>query len=355
MSKSKGNVIDPLELVEKYGCDALRFTLSALAVPGRDVKLDPARIEGYRNFATKLWNAARFSDMNGAEVAADFNPATVTQTLNKWVVGKMASLEKNLQASLDAYRLNDSASLLYQFTWNSFCDWYIEFAKPIFNGNDDAAIVETRRTTGWVINNLLRMLHPFMPFVTEELWGKFGGGDSGLLINARWPGLDSGLVDLAAEEEIDWLIRLISGVRGLRSETNVPAGAKVKLLALGPSEQTEGRLAANGDVIATMARLDALTIVSGELPKDAVQLVVDEATFGLPLGEVIDITAERARLGKEIAKLDGEITKINKKLGNAQFLAKAPVTVVAEQHSRRDDARQTIEKLQAALSRLVGL
>ncbi|MGO1117409.1 valine--tRNA ligase [Rhodovibrionaceae bacterium A322] len=355
MSKSKGNVIDPLELVEQYGCDALRFTLSALAVPGRDVKLDPARIEGYRNFATKLWNAARFSDMNGAVVDPAFDPATVTQTVNKWVVGKVAGLERDLKASLAAYRLNESASLLYQFTWNSFCDWYIEFSKPIFNGDDQAAIEETRKTTGWVINSLLRMLHPFMPFVTEELWAKFGGETAGLLIDAQWLGLDESLIDPAAEAEIDWLIRLISGVRGLRSETNVPAGAKVKLLALGASEATQARLTANTSVISTMARLESLTQVSEDLPKDAVQLVVDEATFGLPLGEVIDITAERARLEKEIGKLDGEVFKIDKKLGNEQFLAKAPESVVAEQRSRRDDAVQTIEKLKAALSRLADL
>jgi valyl-tRNA synthetase len=350
MSKSKGNIIDPLEMIETYGCDALRFTLAALAVPGRDVKLAPERVEGYRNFATKLWNAARFAQMQGATVPEGFDPHGVEQTLNRWIVSRLTATRGKLDEALAAYRLNDAASVLYAFVWHEVCDWYLEFAKPILQGDDAAAAAETRATLGWAMNNLLRLLHAFMPYVTEELWEQFG--DGGLLIGAELPPRDEGLLAPEAEAEIDWLIRLIGEVRAVRSETNVPAGAQVELLVKDAGETTKARLERYAGVIQRLARASGVELALGDLPKGAVQIVLDEAIVALPLAEVIDLEAERARLAKEIDKVEGELQKIDRKLGNAQFLEKAPMEVVEEQKQRREDYAQAREKLSGALRRL---
>jgi valyl-tRNA synthetase len=298
MSKSKGNIIDPLELIDRYSADALRFTLAALAVPGRDVKLDPARVEGYRNFVTKLWNAARYCQMNGAEVRPDYDPADNRLTLNRWIVGKVRETARELEVAIDSYRLNDAANLLYHFTWGSFCDWYIEFSKPVLTGDDAEAAAETRATMGWVFNALLRLLHPFVPFVTEELWQQYGGPDAGLLISAAQPDPDALPDDVEAAAEIDWAIRLISELRAVRAEMNVPPAARLTLLIKDAGPMTEARLKAHSGLIERLARVERIDLVLGELPKGAVQSVVDEATLALPLGEVIDIAAERARLGQ---------------------------------------------------------
>lgn len=351
MSKSKGNVLDPLDLIEQYGCDALRFTLTALAVPGRDVKLDPARIEGYRNFATKLWNAARFCQMNGAAIAPGYDPGACVQPVNRWLVGELVELERGLERALAAYRLDEAAGLVYRFTWNGFCDWYIEFAKPLLE--DEGSAAETRATMAWAMHVLLRLLHPFMPYISEQLWEQFG--DEGLLLAATRPGLSDSLRDPEAAAEIGWLIRLIGELRTLRAEVNLAPAAKPLLLAKDAGPQTEARLRRHGALAQRLARLERIDLVLGELPADAVSFVVDETTFGLPLKEVLDLDAERARLRKEIDKLAGEVEKIERKLGNEQFLAKAPVEVVEEQRGRRAEALQAREKLQASLARLEGL
>jgi len=351
MSKSKGNVLDPLDLIEQYGCDALRFTLAALAVPGRDVKLDPARIEGYRNFATKLWNASRFCQINGAAAAPAYDPGACAHSVNRWLVGELVEVERGLERALAGYRLDEAAGLLYRFTWNGFCDWYIEFAKPLLEEEETAA--ETRATMAWAMNVLLRLLHPFMPFVSEQLWEEFG--DEGLLLTAQRPALSEALRDPEAAAEIGWLIRLIGELRTLRAEVNLPPAAKPVLLAKDAGPQTEARLRRHGALAQRLARLERIDLVLGELPADAVSFVVDETTFGLPLKEVLDLDAERARLRKEIDKLAGEVEKIDRKLGNEQFLAKAPVEVVEEQRGRRAEALQAREKLQASLARLEGL
>jgi valyl-tRNA synthetase len=350
MSKSKGNIIDPLEMIETYGCDALRFTLAALAVPGRDVKLAPERVEGYRNFATKLWNAARFAQMQEAAEPAGFDPAKVEQTLNRWIVSRLTATRAKLDEALAAYRLNDAASLLYAFVWHEVCDWYLEFAKPILQGTDAKAAAETRATLGWTMNRLLRLLHPFMPFVTEELWEQFG--DEGMLIDRQLPDAEAGLLAPEAEAEIDWLIRLIGEVRAVRSEMNVPAAAKVELLVKDAGETTRARLERYAEVIQRLTRASGIDLALGDLPKGAVQIVLDEAVVALPLAEVIDLDEERARLAKEIDKVQGELQKIDRKLGNPQFLEKAPAEVVEEQRQRREDYAQTRVKLQGALSRL---
>ena len=355
MSKSKGNIIDPLELIDGYGSDALRFTLAALAVPGNDVKLSESRVEGYRNFATKLWNAARYCMMNGAELDPGFDPAACKHAINRWIVGKVAQTGDKLDAALEGYRLHESASALYQFTWHAFCDWYIEFTKPVLAGNDAEAAAETRAAMGWALGQLLHLLHPFMPFITEELWSSLSGGKQGMLMTDGWPELGAELVDGAVEAEIDWVIGLIGEVRAVRAEMNVPPGAWLDLFLKDIDEARLARLERYGDAVRRVARLSRLERLGGEVPEGSVQIVIGEATAVIPLAEVIDIGKEQERLKREIDRVAGDIAKVEKKLGNEQFLAKAPEEVVEEQKERRDEALRTRERLSAALERLSGL
>ena len=356
MSKSKGNIMDPLEVIDRYGCDALRFTLAALAVPaGRDIKLAESRVEGYRNFTTKIWNAARYCEMNGATLDPAFDPASCKLRVNRWIVGKVMQTAEKLRAALDNYRLNEAASVLYHFTWDEFCDWYIEFTKPILTGADETAATETRATMGWAMGRLLHLLHPLMPFVSEELWGQLSGDPDSLLIGAAFPDPDAALIDTEADAEIDWVIRLISEVRTVRAEVNVPAKAMVKLFLRSASETTLARVAAQDETIRRLARLESIAPLDGEAPQSAVQTVIDEATAVLPLAGVIDIAQEQIRLRKEIEKVQGDIAKVDKKLSNEQFLSKAPMEVVEKQKDQRAEAVLVRDKLTAALDRLAGL
>jgi valyl-tRNA synthetase len=352
MSKSKGNVIDPLELIDEYGCDALRFTLAAMAAQGRDIKLAVGRVEGNRNFATKLWNAARYCQMNECVAQPGFDPASVKLTVNRWIVGEVAKTAARAAEAIEAYRFNDAANALYQFTWNTFCDWYLEFTKPILNGDDAEAKAETRATTGWVLDEILQLLHPFMPFITEELWEKLGTGREHGLIHASWPQFGSDIADASAEAEMDWVVRLISTVRGVRSEMNVPAGAQIPLLLKDASPGTVQRLDTYRDIILRMARLSSADTTSGPAPKGSIQAVLDEATVVLPLAGVIDVDQEKARLSKEIDKHTAEIAKIDQKLGNANFVSRAPAEVIEEQRDRRATAEAAKQKLAEALARL---
>ena len=356
MSKSKGNIMDPLDVIDRYGCDALRFTLAALAVPaGRDIKLAESRVEGYRNFTTKIWNAARYCEMNGATLDPTFDPAACTLRVNRWIVGKVMQTAGKLRAALDSYRLNEAASVLYHFTWDEFCDWYIEFTKPILTGADQAAAAETRAAMGWAMGRLLHLLHPLMPFVSEELWAQLSGDPDALLIRADFPEPDAALIDAEADAEVDWVIRLISEVRTVRAEVNVPAKAMVKLLLRSASETTLARVAAQDETIRRLARLESIAPLDGEVPQGAVQTVIDEATAVLPLAGVIDIAQEQIRLRKEIEKVRGDIAKVDKKLANEQFLSKAPTEVVEKQKDQRAEAVLVRDKLAAALDRLAGL
>ncbi len=351
MSKSKGNILDPLEIIDAYGCDAMRYTLLALAVPGRDLKLDPERLEGYRNFCTKLWNAARFCEMNGAKLPADYDPAACKQQVNRWIVGKVVEAGRNLDTAMQGYRFDEAASSLYHFTWRLFCDWYIEFAKPLLQEDGEAA-EEVRATMGWAIQRILCLLHPLAPFITEELWEKLGYDDAGLLISTQVEPLPDSLIDPEATAEMDWAIRLISEVRTVRSEMNVPPGAKVELLLKDASPDTLSRVERQKDLLMRLARLSSLEPLQGESAKGAVQFVIDEAVGILPLADVIDLSAEKARLQKEIAKAEGEIGKLDKKLANQQFLAKAPPEVVEETKARLKEGQDLRDKLAAALQRL---
>ena len=355
MSKSKGNVIDPLELVDEYGADALRFTLAAMAAMGRDIKMSKQRVEGYRNFGTKLWNASRFCEMNECIRVDGFDPSAVTQKVNRWIVGEVEKARDGVQAGILDYRFNDAAGAIYHFTWRVFCDWYVEFIKPILNGDDQQAKQETQATAAWALDQCLTLLHPFMPFITEELWqrlGEQGPKRANMLIVEAWPEY-KGLVDGAAAEEMDWVIRLISEVRSVRSEMNVPASAKIPLLLKGASDTTLQRLDANMELITRLARL-ASAQATEDVPDGAVQCVLDEATLLLPLADFIDLAQERARLEKEIAKIQKEIGKIDGKLGNEKFLAKAPEHVVEEQRTRKADYEAMQGKLNDALARITG-
>ena len=357
MSKSKGNVMDPLDLVDEYGADALRFTLTAMSGQARDLKLSTQRVEGYRNFCTKLWNAARFCQMNECVGVADFDPASVKETVNRWIIGETVKTEAEVTRALEAMAFDEAAQALYRFIWNVFCDWYLELAKPSLNGDDEAAKAETRATAAWALDQALILLHPVAPFITEELWEKtadFGLKRRGMLISHAWPNLPDTLIDAEAAEEIDWLISLITEVRSIRSEMNVPPSARAPLVLIGADARTSGRVARQKDRLLTLARLDSVRFAS-EAPTGSVQFVIGEASGALSIAEFIDLAAEKARLSKAIAGLEADASKISKKLDNAEFVAKAPEAVVAENQEKLADAKAALAKMAAALERLLQL
>jgi valyl-tRNA synthetase len=352
MSKSKGNIIDPLELIDRFGSDSLRFTLISMAAQGRDIKLSEQRVEGYRNFVTKLWNAARYCQMNDCVPVDGFDPNSATLVPNRWIAASVKRTAAAVDRALADYRFNEAASVLYQFAWHSFCDWYLEFTKPVLTGDDVDAAAETRAMTAWALDQILLMLNPLTPFVTEELWRSLSADREAELIATDWPDYDRLTEDETAVAEIEWLLRLIGQVRTVRSEMNVPAGAKIPLQVKDVSAQTQDRLTRHDDLIKRMARLASVETIDGDPPRGSAQSILDEATLVLPLADVIDLDQERQRLQKEIGKLDGEIAKIDKKLTNDQFLAKAPEAVVDEQRERRDESATRRERLAEALARV---
>jgi len=353
MSKTKGNVIDPLGLIDTYGADATRFTFAAMAAQGRDLKLSLQRVEGYRNFVTKLWNAARFLEVNNCVRVENFDPKSAKHQLNRWIAGATARAAAEVTQGILDYKFNEAANAAYDFVWGIFCDWYVELAKPVLNDDDAAAAAETRAMAAWALDQILKLLHPFMPFVTEELWaetGKAGPAREKLLIVSEWPEL-TGLGDAEAEAELGWLVDLISGIRSVKQEMNVPGGAKIPLEIVGANPGTMERVARQMGALTRLARLDTVVEASG-VPKDSAQIVLGEAIYALPLAGVIDLGAEKSRLGKDIVKLDSEIAVIDKKLGNEQFVSKAPEEVIDEQRSRRAEAVYRREQISAALARL---
>jgi len=352
MSKSKGNVVDPLELIDKFGADALRFTLTAMAAQGRDLKLAESRVEGYRNFATKIWNAARFNEMNGCALVHDYDPAKAQIVVNRWIVSRLAETVGQVESAIDGYKFNEAANALYQFAWGTYCDWYLEFAKPLFQGEDEAAKAETRATSAWVLGRILHLLHPMMPFLTDELWENLTDGKGGSLISAEWPRPDATWHAPEALAEMDWVVRLIDAVRAVRSEMNVPPSAKIALSLKGASAATLQRFAAHKSLILTLARLDSAEPLTGEVPKGAIQFVVDEATVVLPIAGLIDVAQEQARLKKEIAKTDAEIAKVVSKLSNEAFVSKAPPEIIEENRERQAAFETAKAKLTEALNRL---
>ena len=356
MSKSKGNVIDPLVIIDELGADPLRFTMAILSGT-RDIKLSKQRIEGYRNFGTKLWNAARFSQMNGCARVDGFDPATVDGTINRWIRGELTKAERAVSEAIEGGRFDDAAGALYRFIWNVFCDWYLELAKPVFQGADEAAKAETRATAAWTLDQTLKLLHPVMPYITEELWaelGKAGPARESLLIGAEWPGLPDSFVDAEAEAEIGWLVDLVTEVRALRGEMNVPPSAKPPLTFVSPDAAGAERIARHRDLILTLARVTSLDTADAA-PAGAVTLVAGGTTVALSLAGIIDLAAERGRLEKEIAAFDSDIGHVNKKLGNPNFVSRAAPEVVEEQRSKLAEAEAGKAKLQAALTRLESL
>lgn len=355
MSKSKGNVMDPLILIDELGCDAVRFTLTAMSGQARDIKLSKQRIEGYRNFGTKLWNASRFAQMNECVRVEGFDPATVQQPINKWIRGETVKTVAEVTKALEAPSFDEAAGALYRFVWNVFCDWYLELAKPILNGDDAAAKAETRATAAWALDVILKLLHPVMPFITEELWQKtaefVGPPRDTMLISARWPELPADWIDAEAEAEIGWLVETVGEIRSIRAEMNVPPSAKPALSVVGAGPETKARLARHRDLLLTLARLDSAREADAA-PAGSVPIVMGEATGALAIAEFIDLAAEKARLTKEIAGHVGEIEKVGKKLGNPDFLARAKEEVVEENRERLAEAEAAKAKLEAALSRL---
>ena len=353
MSKSRGNVIDPLELIEEYGADALRFTLAAMAAQGRDIKLAASRVEGYRNFATKLWNAARFCGMKDCMPAAGMDPADARLAVNRWIAGEVERTSAAVSAALEAHRYNEAAGVLYGFIWHVFCDWYLELIKPLLDGEDAAAAREARATAAWTLKQILLLLHPFMPFITEELWGRLirtRDGSQPMLISADWPEYE-GLQSAESDREIGKLIRIIGEIRSVRSEMNVPAGTRVPLVVCGADDDLRSLI---GEWGTTVERLSRLTEIGFEdaVPDGAVQIMIDETVLAMPLADVIDLAAEGDRLEKEISRIGDDIRKLENKLANENFVSRAPAHVVEEQRIRQADAEAARQRLQAALDRL---
>ncbi|MBY3123396.1 valine--tRNA ligase [Rhizobium laguerreae] len=352
MSKSKGNVIDPLELIDEYGADALRFTLAIMAAQGRDVKLDPARIAGYRNFGTKLWNATRFSEMNGAKSDPHFVPEAAELTINRWILTELARTERDVTEALEAFRFNDAAGALYRFVWNEVCDWYLELLKPVFNGEDEGAKAEAQACSAYILEEIYKLLHPFMPFMTEELWAHTAGEGKvrdTLVCHAEWPA--PSYADDGAADEINWLIDLVSGIRSVRAEMNVPPSATAPLVVVKANNLTRERLFRHDAAIKRLARVEAISLAD-DAPKGAAQIVVAEATICLPLGNLIDLSAEKARLEKAIAKMESEISRVDGKLSNEKFVANANPEVVDAERDRLEELKGQIASLRIALSRV---
>ena len=353
MSKSKGNVIDPLELIDEYGADALRFTLAAMAAQGRDIKLSAQRVEGYRNFATKLWNAARFAEINGCARDPGFDPRRAKETLNRWIAYETAKTAKDVTAAIEAYKFNEAAAAIYRFVWNIFCDWYLELAKPVLSGPDGAAKSETRAAAAWALDEILKLLHPFMPFITEELWrvtAEQGTKRDHMLALDSWP-MHDGLDDTGAEAEIGWVIDLVAAIRSVRSEMSVPPATQLPLVLAGVSSETRARAGRWTEFVQRLARVADISF-GDTAPPGAVQLVVRGEIAALPLKGVIDLAAESARLTKEMAKCDADIARVDAKLGNPNFVARAPEEVVEEEKEKRDEAAARKAKIVEALERL---
>ncbi|OCP00939.1 MULTISPECIES: valine--tRNA ligase [unclassified Ensifer] len=352
MSKSKGNVIDPLELIDEYGADALRFTLAIMAAQGRDVKLDPARIAGYRNFGTKLWNATRFAQMNGVGSSDGFIPEAASLTINRWILTELSRTIRDVTEALEAYRFNDAAGSLYRFVWNQFCDWYLELLKPVFGGEDEAAKRESQACVAYVLDEIYKLLHPFMPFMTEELWAQTSGEGQerpSLLCHAEWPA--PSYADDTAADEINWLIDLVSGIRSVRSEMNVPPAATAPLIVVGANNLTRERLQQHAQAIGRLARVEHIDHAT-VAPRGSAQIVVGEATACLPLGNLIDLSAEKARLEKAIAKVEAERERILGKLANEKFVANAKPELVEAERERLVELDLQKDSLGVALTRV---
>jgi valyl-tRNA synthetase len=338
-------------VIDEYGADALRFTLAAMAAQGRDIKLSAERVAGYRNFATKLWNAARFAEINGCVHDPDFSAYEAKETLNRWIIHETAKTGREVTAALEAYKFNEAAIAVYRFVWNVYCDWYLELAKPVLTGPDGAAKSETRAAAAWALDEILKLLHPFMPFVTEELWRVTAEHGNikrhHVLALDAWPSHDR-LDDAAAEAEIGWVIDLVTAIRSVRVEMNI---GPTPLVLAGVSQETAERARRWSDFVRRLARVSAISFAAAA-PRGALQLVVRGEVAALPLAGIIDVAAERARLNKDLAKCDADIARVDRKLTNADFLKRAPEEVVEGEREKREEALARKAKIAEALKRL---
>ena len=351
MSKTRGNVIDPLVIVDEYGADALRFSLSQMAALGGVLKLSEERIKGYRNFGTKLWNACRFAEMNGVwEGHATSAPPQANATVNRWIIGEAAKVRAEVDAALESYRFNDAANALYAFVWGKVCDWYVEFAKPLFDG-DQAQ--ETRATMAWVLDQCMILLHPIMPFITEELWSTTGTRAKPL-VHADWPTYGGELIDEDALREMNWVTKLIDDIRSARAQMHVPAGLKVTLLRIGLDETARGAYDRNAALIARLARIETVEEAT-EMPKGAITLAAEGGMFAIPLAGLIDIDEEKARLTKTLEKLAKDLGGLKGRLNNPNFVENAKPEVVTETREKLAQGEDEAEKIKAALARLAEI
>ncbi len=356
MSKSKGNAMDPLELVDEFGADALRFAMSRMAGQGRNIRLSKQAVENNRNFTTKLWNATRFAEMNECGAPGEFDPCSAERPVNQWILSELADCVAEVTRGIEEYRFNDAAGALYKFVWNTVCDWYLELIKPLLMGMDDAAKAETRAVCGYVLDESLKLLHPFMPFVTEELWERRAPGrahDQGFLMLQQWPAITE-FGHAEASAEIEWLIEMITEIRSLRNDLGVPAGAKVPMTLVNPSSVDTQRLERNDEVLRRMARLDETATATSQ-PAGSVSTLVGSSVAALHIADLIDKVEAQKRLDKEIATLDKDIAATEKKLGNADFVARAPEEIVEENRDRLKDWALRREKLKSARAALAGI
>ncbi|MFS4582854.1 valine--tRNA ligase [Phaeobacter sp. C3_T13_0] len=360
MSKSTGNVVDPLEIIDEYGADALRFTNAAMASLGGVLKLDMKRIEGYRNFVTKIWQACSYGDsqLDAFSVTRSAEPPKATLPLNRWIIGEIAKLREEVDAGFESFRFNDAANALYSTFWNTFCDRYLEFTKPVFQGDDAAAKEETRATFAWAIDQALILMHPIMPFVTEELWnitegrGVKMGAASQMLAHAQWPSYTAAdLVDAEAEAEMNWVIAVIGNVRSARAQLNVPSGSIVPMLVTEMDAAAQGYWDRNAGLILNKARIESLTKAQ-DLPKGCISIGAPGASFALPLADIIDVAAEKARQEKNLGKLAKELGGLRGRLKNPKFAASAPEEVVAEARENLAAREEEEAKVKDALARL---
>jgi len=342
MSKSKGNVVDPLGLIDQYGADALRFFMAAMESQGRDVKMDEKRVEGYRNFATKLWNAARFCQSNGIGASQSVAAPAATSAVNKWIVGEVVETVAEIDKALADLRFDAAANAIYHFVWDQFCDWYIELIKGQFDE-------ETKAVAGWVLDQILVMLHPFMPFVTEELWSKMGERPYDLIV-AQWPRPEAS-VDASAKAEVEWLIALVGNVRAAKAELGIAPGARLTAHIAEPSTQTRATIERNAGVIDRLARLEAIRFEPAPAGA-AMQVSAGDAMLAIPLEGVIDIAAEKARLSKALATSQKERDSLAKRLENPAFVEKAKPEAIEKARADHQAHAAEAERLQAALARL---
>jgi valyl-tRNA synthetase len=342
MSKSKGNTVDPLGLIDKYGADALRFTMAAMESQGRDIKLDEKRVEGYRNFATKLWNAARFLQMNGVGGSDSIAAPAAELPVNRWIIGEVVETLAKLNRAFDELRYDDMANAIYHFVWDTFCDWYVELVKGAFDE-------ETKAVAAWAFDQILVMLHPLMPFITEELWHAMGERPYDLIV-AKWPEPEA-KVDRESKAEMEWLIELVSQIRSARTELNVPPGAKVHLFAGDAPERTAERLDRHHPMLSRLARLESIQLSRFD-GTGAAQVLVDDTSYAIPLEGIIDLDAEKTRLAKAAEAAEKERDSLAGRLSNPNFVERAKPEAVEKARADHAEKAAEAERYRAALERL---